>query len=143
MSEPMREALSLLLVEDEPHILREMARALSRRWSPVLQASSAEAAATLLGAHPEIAVLVTDIRMPGENGLDLALRALAGRGQAEALEVVLISGHAMPRDLDGLAPDDSAAGGGLEFVQKPFRLAELEAAVARAHARAVARRAMA
>lgn len=131
----MTQGSSLLLVEDEPHILREMARALARRWSPVLQASSAEAAAALLAAHPEIAVLVTDIRMPGENGLDLALRALAGRGAADALEVVLISGHAMPRDLEGVA-----AGGRMEFVQKPFRLAELEAAIARAHERAIARR---
>jgi two-component system response regulator AauR len=128
--------VSLLLVEDEPHILREMARALARRWSPVLQAGSAQEAAALLGAHPEIAVLVTDIRMPGENGLDLAMRAMAARGAPDALEVVLISGHAMPRDLDGVAP-----AGRLEFVQKPFRLAELEAAIARAHGRAVARRA--
>ena len=130
-------ALSLLLVEDEPHILREMARALARRWSPVLQAASAPEARALLEAHPEIAVLVTDIRMPGENGLDLAARALAGRGAADALEVVLISGHAMPRDLDGLTP-----AGPVEFVQKPFRLAELEAAIARAHGRAIARRAV-
>ncbi|WPB87206.1 response regulator [Sediminicoccus rosea] len=131
----MSESVSLLLVEDEPHILREMARALSRRWSPVLQAGSAQEAMALLTAHPEIAVLVTDIRMPGENGLELAMRALAGRGAADALEVVLISGHAMPRDLDDLAP-----GGRLEFVQKPFRLAELDAAVTRAHERAVTRR---
>lgn len=131
----MSDPVSLLLVEDEPHILREMARALSRRWSPVRQASSAQEAMALLIAHPEIAVLVTDIRMPGENGLELAMRALAGRGAADALEVVLISGHAMPRDLDGVAP-----GGRLEFVQKPFRLAELEAAITRAHERAVTRR---
>lgn len=139
----MTDPLSLLLVEDEPHILREMARALSRRWSPVFQASSAQEASALLAAHPDIAVLVTDIRMPGENGLDLAIRALAERGAADALEVVLISGHAMPRDLDGLAQAGGVTGGGrLEFVQKPFRLAELEAAISRAYARAVARRAV-
>ncbi|MBS7788557.1 response regulator [Roseococcus sp. SDR] len=135
-----KDPVSLLLVEDEPHILREMARALARRWSPVLQASSAQEATALLATHPEIAVLVTDIRMPGENGLDLALRMLAGRGDADALEVVLISGHAMPRDLDGTAQAGGQPGGRLEFVQKPFRLAELEAAIMRAHERAVARR---
>jgi DNA-binding NtrC family response regulator len=134
MSNPA--SVSLLLVEDEPHILREMTRALSRRWSPVLQAGSAQEAAALLTEHPEIAVLVTDIRMPGENGLTLAMRALSTRGAADALEVVLISGHAMPRDLDGVAPEAR-----LEFVQKPFRLAELEGAIARAHQRALARRA--
>jgi DNA-binding NtrC family response regulator len=134
VSEPA--PLSLLLVEDEPHILHEMARALSRRWSPVLQAASAAEAALLLAAHPEIAVLVTDIRMPGENGLVLAARAIAARGPADALEVVLISGHVMPRDLDGMA-----SAGSLEFVQKPFRLAELEGAIGRARARAAARRA--
>lgn len=142
----MTPPLSLLLVEDEPHILREMARALSRRWSPVLQAGSAEEAAALLAAHAEIAVLVTDFRMPGENGLDLALRALAGRGAADALEVVLVSGHAMPRDLCGVPTGgaaDDAPSGRLEFVQKPFRLAELEAAIARALDRAIARRAVA
>lgn len=128
--------LSLLLVEDEPHILHEMARALARRWSPVLQAASAAEAALLLAAHPEIAVLVTDIRMPGENGLALAARARSARAAADALEVVLISGHVMPYDLDGVAE-----AGQLEFVQKPFRLAELEAAIGRAQARAVARRA--
>jgi two-component system response regulator AauR len=132
----MSEPISILLVEDEPHILREMARALSRRWSPVLQAASAAEAGALLAAHPGIAILVTDIRMPGENGLTLAARARAARGAADALEVVLISGHAMPRDLDSLVQ-----AGDVEFVQKPFRLAELEAAMSRAHARAVARRA--
>jgi DNA-binding NtrC family response regulator len=129
-------AMSILLVEDEPHILHQLARGLSRRWKRVLQANSAAEAALLLAAHPEIAVLVTDIRMPEENGLSLAARALAARGAADALEVVLISGHVMPGELDGVAP-----AGRLEFVQKPFRLAELEATITRAHARAVARRA--
>jgi DNA-binding NtrC family response regulator len=127
--------LGLLVVDDEPFILREIVRALSRRWSTVLQANSAAEAALLVGAHAAIGVLVTDIRMPGEDGLRLASRLFAARPEAEALEVVLISGHAMPRDLAGASP-----GVLTEFIQKPFRLTELEAAVTRAHGRAQARR---
>lgn len=80
-------------------------------------------------------MLVTDIRMPGEKGLNLAKRASASRGSADAWKVVLISGHAMLCDLDSVAP-----AGQLEFVEEPFRLTELETAIARAHERAVARR---
>ena len=127
--------LRLLVVDDEPFILREIARGLSRKWGPVLTAQSAAEAASLIGAHPQIGVMVTDIRMPGEDGINLAGRMFDARAEAQALEVVLISGHAMPCDVAQMPQ-----GGHAEFVQKPFRLAELDEAVSRAHARAVERR---
>lgn len=134
MSDPP--ALGLLVVDDEPFILREIVRALSRRWASVQQANSAAEAGRLAAANPGIGVLVTDIRMPGEDGLHLASRLSAARSEADALEVVLISGHAMPADVA-----DASRAEAMEFIQKPFRLSELEAAVGRAHERAQARRA--
>jgi len=69
-------------------------------------------------------VLVSDVTMPGEmDGLALA-EAL--RERLPGLSVVLVSGYAAATVGDGLA------GRGARFLQKPFRLAELAAAVAAA-----------
>lgn len=126
----------VLLVDDETAVLEELADALGRRGLHVLVAGSAEAALAVLRGRADIATLVTDIRMPGQDGLALAEAALRGRREDQALEVVLITGYAAAAH--GMAATRLGAFG---ILQKPMRGAELARMVQQAQARAVARRA--
>lgn len=120
-------ATSVLVVDDEPIVASELAaglRDLGYEASHVLTAADALA---VLAARPDISVLVTDIRMPGANGVTLARTAKAARDEESPLAVVLITGHATPEELARAMPD-----GGIELVRKPFRLREIDGAIGRA-----------
>ncbi|MGK7868222.1 response regulator [Falsiroseomonas sp. E2-1-a20] len=127
--------LSVLLVDDEGEVLAELVANLSRRGLNVLPSESAEAALAVLRRRPEIATLVSDIRMPGMDGLALAEAALRGRAEAQALEVVLITGYASAAQ--GMA---AARIGAFGMLHKPMRGAELARMVQDALARAALRR---
>ncbi|MBU8545890.1 MULTISPECIES: response regulator [Roseomonadaceae] len=127
--------LSVLLVDDEVEVLEELAGALGRRGLDVLSAGSAEAALAVLRGRPDVATLVSDIRMPGMDGLALAEAALRGRAEAEALEVVLVTGYAS--SAHGMA---AARLGAFGVIQKPMRGADLARMVQEALARAGQRR---
>jgi two-component system cell cycle sensor histidine kinase/response regulator CckA len=107
----------ILLVEDEPPLLRLAARALRGAGYAVLTASSAEDALELLDAGaPAPRALVSDVVMPGLDGLGLAA---ALRARYPALPVLLVSGYAeaaLGRDL---------AAEGIRLLPKPYGLADL------------------
>ena len=64
-------ACTILYVDDEPQSCKWFARSLADEFT-ILTATSVDAALELLRAHAsEVAVLVTDYRMPERNGLDL------------------------------------------------------------------------
>ncbi|MBR0671133.1 response regulator [Neoroseomonas soli] len=125
----------VLVVDDEPVVAAELAAGLADMGYATAHALGAARAMEILAARPEITVLVTDIRMPGTDGIALAHAATAGREAGRAISVVLITGHATPEELARAMP-----GGDAELVRKPFRLKEIGAAVERAHHRAAARR---
>ncbi|MFM0057604.1 hybrid sensor histidine kinase/response regulator [Paraburkholderia phytofirmans] len=76
MSDPMQPPFSVLFVDDDEMSRNHFARAMSADYK-VYVAQSADEAITVLGKHAsEIAVLVTDFRMPGRDGDDL-LREVA------------------------------------------------------------------
>jgi len=109
----------ILLVEDEPPLLRLAARALRGAGFNVLTASSAEDALELLeGNGPVPSALVSDVVMPGLDGLGLAAQL---RARYPALPVLLVSGYAeaaLGRDL---------AAEGIRLLPKPYGLADLVA----------------
>jgi two-component system cell cycle sensor histidine kinase/response regulator CckA len=114
---PARAAAPVLLVEDEPPLLRLAERAIRRAGYEVLTATSAEEALELLEAGaPKPGALVSDVVMPGLDGLGLA-RLL--RERDPELPVLLVSGYAesaLGRDL---------AAERLRLLPKPYGLAEL------------------
>ncbi len=64
---------AVLIVEDEELVRLNSCERLEQAGLSVLEAADAEQALALLEAHPEIRVLVTDVRMPGwMSGIDLA-----------------------------------------------------------------------
>jgi two-component system cell cycle sensor histidine kinase/response regulator CckA len=128
---PLTGARLVLLVEDEPSVLRLAERALARDGWTVLSAPDAEAALEMLRAEPApIAAVVTDMMMPGMDGATLVrtLRQLPGLGD---LPAILVSGYA-EASLRG-----EVAGTASVFMAKPYGMKVLAAQlhqVVQAHA---------
>ncbi|MEQ1568149.1 MAG: response regulator, partial [Myxococcota bacterium] len=112
-------SVSVLVCDDEPLIRRSIERALRSAGMTVRGAGNAEEALAIL-AEGGVEVLLTDMYMPGTNGVELAARARLDR---PGLPVVFVSGH--------LIDDDEARLGG-PVVQKPFYASTLVNAVKRA-----------
>jgi two-component system, cell cycle sensor histidine kinase and response regulator CckA len=103
-------ALTILVVEDD-RALRELLR-ITLESSGYEVLAAADAAEALRLAEPPgraIAMLVSDVMMPGMTGPDLARQLRASRA---GLEVLLVSGYS--RDSELLDPR-------VAFLQKPFR----------------------
>jgi PAS domain S-box-containing protein len=104
---------TILLVEDEPAVRTVASEVLRGLGYAVLEASDANAALRLAEAHAApIALLVTDVVMPGMDGRELADRLRANR---PGLKVLLVSGYAYDTALE-----HGALEGVLNFLQKPF-----------------------
>jgi signal transduction histidine kinase/ActR/RegA family two-component response regulator len=117
--------LRLLLVEDEPAVRTILARGLSQFGPEVVTAADGAEALERLAAGPRFDVLISDIMMPGIDGVKLAMLA---RERSPGIGIVLMSGFAE-------APLHKAADAqGIGFLSKPFALQDLVAAIATANA---------
>ena len=103
----------ILVVDDEPPLLRMLSLYLGRLGYSVTVAESTDAAWSLVEADPAaFAVAVLDGSMSGMSMDNLALRMLRAN---PALRVLAASGY--PVDMTALA---EAAPGRVDFLQKPF-----------------------
>jgi CheY-like chemotaxis protein len=67
---------AVLVVEDDELVRIDSCDLLERAGLRVLEAANADEAMALLETHPEVRVLVTDVKMPGwMSGIDLARQA--------------------------------------------------------------------
>jgi two-component system cell cycle sensor histidine kinase/response regulator CckA len=114
---------TILLAEDEPALLRLASHALAENGHTVLPAADGYTAIEMIeaGARPEL--LVSDVSMPGMDGVALAR---AARALCPGLRVLLLSGYSAA----ALAVDMAAEG--WHFLAKPCRADELRTAVAAA-----------
>lgn len=115
----------MFVVEDERPVRLLLTRVLESAGAEVTAvASVTEALAGIARGAPD--VIVTDIRMPGEDGYDLLrrLRALPAERGGET-PVVAVSASVTSDEILGIR-----AAGFAGFVPKPFEAAELIAAVA-------------
>lgn len=110
-------ALSILLVDDEVELLSEIARHLRRRGHNVHTADSYVGGQELIDGAVDPNVLITDVRMPGGNGLDLARRA---RDRHARCRIIVITGH-LDRSQIGTATEAGAAA----VLFKPFSFSKL------------------
>jgi CheY-like chemotaxis protein len=110
---------TILIVDDEPTILRLAAMALSRQ-ARVLTATSGAEGLRLLETEP-VDLLLTDYRMPDMTGAELLKRA---RLTAPSLRCLLSTGFTEEGELRS-----AIAEGGVGVLYKPWSPTELRAAV--------------
>ena len=107
----------VLIVEDDLLIRLNAAEIIEAAGFDVVEASNADEAIAILEVRPEIAVLFTDIQMPGSmDGLKLAA---AVKGRWPPIKIVATSG------LVNVQPDDLPEGG--RFLPKPYNPNQLTA----------------
>jgi CheY-like chemotaxis protein len=118
--------LRVLVVEDEPEVLRVVQAFLAGWRCEVTGLRSAEQAWALLQAEgPGFDLLLSDIVLgAGMRGTELAARA---RERHPQMAVLLMSGYAS----DLLAGERAAEGGAPELLRKPFSREQLAAAIAK------------
>ncbi len=115
-------ALTILLVEDEPDILKLMQTVLEKNSCSVLSASSAEKAILIAGEHAgTIDLLLTDVILPGMNGADLSKNLRLERPE---LSVLFMSGYT-----DDIIGRHGVFDKDVNFIQKPFSIKNLIAKV--------------
>ena len=91
----------LLLVDDEEEAVLELAELLEGEGFCCHTATSVISALQLLTLHPDIALVITDLRMPEESGIAL-IRRLREHTSRQHLPVIVISGHADMSDVSDL-----------------------------------------
>lgn len=117
------EGLKVLLVDDEPGVLKALSLILKAARCEVLPFSSPVEVADYLrkGDHPD--VIVSDLRMPGLNGIEL-LQSVRASGCSTPF--VLMSGHASSEDVASAKAESLTA-----FLGKPFNPQELLSVLSR------------
>lgn len=83
----------LLLVDDEEDALLELAELLEGEGFSCFTATSVKLALHHLTCHPDIALVITDLRMPEESGMSL-IKRLREHTSRQHLPVIVTSGHA-------------------------------------------------
>ena len=109
----------VLIVEDDPEVRHGIAQALDLAGLGVLPVPSAEEALRVVEPGMR-AVVVTDVRLPGIDGLQLLARLKA---LDAALPVIVITGHG-----DVQTAVEAMRAGAADFLEKPFsseRLAQI------------------
>ena len=107
----MNHELSVLIVEDDPHVLLGCQQALALEDIHSEGVSSAEQALAKVGDNFP-GIVISDIRLPGIDGLELLKRLKA---RDHSLPVVLITGHGDISMAVGAMRD-----GAYDFMEKPF-----------------------
>lgn len=106
--------ISILVVDDDQEVREIVAETLTDFGYGVVQASSGEEALPVLEQNHDISMVITDVRMPGMSGIELADIV---RSKNADLKVILISGYFVPQRI------------GHRLLRKPFHIQELASAV--------------
>ncbi len=113
---------TVLLVEDEPSILRMTTKMLERLGYRVLKAGTPQEALRLAETHAGgIDLLMTDVVMPTMNGRELSGRL---QGFCPNLKVLFMSGYTA-----NVIAHHGVLDEGVQFIQKPFSKPDLAAKV--------------
>jgi len=126
-----RRQSSLLIVDDEPGIRSFLQRALAKDYGLVETAETAEAA-DALRARCRFDLLIVDISLPGRSGLEWVTDL---RQAGDCTDVIFMTAYADLNTTIG-----ALRAGALDFVPKPFRIEQLNAAIERVLARRAGRK---
>ena len=112
----MTDKTSLVLAEDEAMLRLLAVEMLEEAGFDVFEAADGVEGLELLKAHPEVSLLVSDIKMPRMNGYALAEAGLALRPD---LKILLMTGYAQEPPPALLKQAD------VQILHKPFNLERL------------------
>ena len=113
---------TILVVDDEPLVRDSLGRMLNRLGYTVMLAADGDEALRVAGGQvDQIALVITDVLMPGMNGLELA-RELDRL--SPGFKVLFVSGYT-----DGVLAERGILRERVEFLQKPLALSVLAARV--------------
>ncbi len=113
----------VLIVDDEPRMAESIAVALGRRGHECVTASSGDEALARFSEQPA-QVVITDLEMPGIDGLELLSRLSE---LAPGVPVIVLTAHG-----DVPSAVEAMSRGAFHFLTKPFDNEELRSLVARA-----------
>ena len=109
--------IRILFVEDEDSVRSFAVRALKKKGYEVIGCNSAENALEQLEKERNFQLLVTDMVMPGLNGIELAHRV---KELIPGIKIILASGYS-----EEIARNELSAADRVEFMAKPFSLGDL------------------
>ena len=122
---PEAEGETIILVEDEPQIMKVTSSMLEKLGYRVLATSSPGEAVTLAKEYPDpIDLLLTDLIMPEMNGKDLSIELSSLR---PGLKTLFMSGYTA-----NVIAHHGILDKGVNFLQKPFSMKEISARVRQA-----------
>ncbi len=84
----------VLVVDDEKYILEEISEALTDEGYECFPADNVDDALAILRDDPGIALVVTDLKMPGKTGGDLIKEAQTAFDRD--IQFIIMSGHGSP-----------------------------------------------
>jgi DNA-binding response OmpR family regulator len=114
----------IIIIDDDALIRRMVSRVLNDAGHEVLEAKNGDAGLSEIRAQaPDL--VITDLLMPDKEGIEM-IREL--RGAAHPVPILVISGSG-PADMQALFLDMALKLGASASLGKPFRAAELLAAV--------------
>lgn len=111
----------VLLVDDEPSMLKALRRALRREPLALETADSAASALTRIARTPPVDLVISDHKMPGMTGIDMLARI---RATSPGTARILLSGWT-----EQIPPSEVSAAGLSAMLSKPWEDAELKAAI--------------
>ena len=115
----------VLIVEDDAMVRRLLARHFQKGGAAIVEAADVDQAlAVFREPGSRFDVVVTDVHLPGQSGLDLATEMRMLQPQQP---IVFVTG-----DVDEKLAQRALAGGKAGYLLKPFEFFELDAAIAQA-----------
>jgi CheY-like chemotaxis protein len=109
---------TVLIVDDEATVRMLVTEVLTENGYNILEADSAPSAMKIIDASPNIALLITDVGLPG--GMNGRQLADAARMRRKDLKVLFITGYA-----ENAAVSSGHLDHGMEILTKPFAMSTL------------------
>jgi DNA-binding NtrC family response regulator len=113
-----------ILIVDDEEVMREFLSEVFAPYEP-LSAKDGEEALEVLRANP-VAIVITDLKMPQMSGLELLRHA---KEMNQEIKVIVVTGYASLE-----TASECIRAGAADFLKKPFSIAQIREAVARAMA---------
>ena len=129
----MSERARILVADDEPNLRRVLTAMLRREGHDVVQATDGGEACELIGPGAELDVVITDLRMPTADGMEVLRHAAR---TAPQVPVIMITAYGSV----GQAVEAIKAGA-FDYIEKPFEQEQIRTIVEKAVKQAIANRA--